>query len=218
MAEPGSSISPRARRIGRALTWLVARAPWLWPLLRSPMRRFFEERAQGWDERTGAGSAEYLAPLAAAALHVRTTPERVLDIGCGTGEGTLFLAREFPQARVRGIDIAEEMIRLASAKVGLDPEGRIAFKVADASGLPWPEDSFDLVCQLNMPVFFDEIARVLRPGGWVIVASSFGPSTPFYTPAKLLRWKFLQRGIDPVETGGAGEGTYYVGRLADLLP
>jgi ubiquinone/menaquinone biosynthesis C-methylase UbiE len=179
------------------------------------MRRFFDQRAAGWDERTGAGSAEHLAALAAGALHVRSAPERVLDIGCGTGEGTLFLAREFPQARVRGLDISEEMVRRARGKVGLEPEGRVAFKVGDAADLPWPEDSFDLVCQLNMPVFFDEIARVLRPGGSVIVASSWGARTPFYTPEKLLRWKLLQHGIEPVEAGAAAEGTYYVGRLSD---
>jgi SAM-dependent methyltransferase len=215
MVEPGSSVPARQRRIGRALNWLIARAPWLWPLLRGPTRRFFDERAPGWDERTGAGSPEHLAALAAGALHVRSAPERVLDVGCGTGEGTLFLAREFPQARVRGVDISEKMVHLARTKVGLDPEGRIAFKVGDAAGLPWSEDSFDLVCQLNMPVFFDEIARVLRPGGSVIVAASWGPSTPFYTPEKLLRWKFLQRGIEEVEAGGAGDGTFYVGRLSE---
>src|SRR3954466_8616884 len=144
---------------------LVARAPWAWPLIRGPMRGFFSERADGWDERTGAGGVEHLAALAAAVLHVSPSPERILDVGCGTGEGTLFLAREFPQARVRGLDISEEMVRRARGKVGLEPEGRVAFKVGDAADLPWPEDSFDLVCQLNMPVFFDEITRVLRPGG-----------------------------------------------------
>jgi SAM-dependent methyltransferase len=207
------STSSLNRVAGRAINGLVARAPWLWPLLRNPTRRFFSERASGWDERTGAGGVEHLAPLAAAVLHVDRAPERVLDVGCGTGEDALFLAREFPQARVRGVDLSEEMIRAAVAKVGLDPEGRIAFKQGDAADLPFPDESFDLVAQLNMPPFFAEIARVLRPGGHAVVASSWGDQTPFYTRPALLRWKFLQYGIEPVEIGEAGAGTFYVGRL-----
>ena len=205
----------RVRLTGRALNAAIVRAPWLWPVLRRPMNRYFSELAEGWDERTAAGGVAHLAPLAAAALHVRPDPERVLDVGCGTGEGSLFLAREFPRARVRGVDLSEEMIRAAVAKVGLDPEGRIAFKVGDASELPYADESFDLVAQLNMPPFFTELARVLRPGGHVIVAASWGERTPFYTPQKRLEWKFRQRGIEPVQAGTAGEGTFYVGRLAE---
>jgi ubiquinone/menaquinone biosynthesis C-methylase UbiE len=203
------------RLAGRAINQIVVRAPWLWPLLKGPTRRFFSERAGGWDARTGAGGPEHLTPLAAAVLHVDRAPERILDVGCGTGEGTLFFAREFPQARVRGVDLAEEMIAAAVAKVGLDPEGRIAFKVGDAAALPYPDDSFDLVALLNMPPFFDELVRVLRPEGHVIVAASWGSGTPFYTRPALLRWKFLQRGVEPVAIDSVGEGSFYVGRLAD---
>jgi ubiquinone/menaquinone biosynthesis C-methylase UbiE len=201
------------RFAGRAINQVVVRAPWLWPLLRGPARRFFSQRADEWDRRTGAGGSEHLMPLAAAALHVDRAPERVLDVGCGTGEGALFLAREFPQARIRGVDISEEMVRAAVAKVGLDPEGRVAFKVGDAAALPYPDESFDLVALLNMPPFVAELARVLRPGGHVIVAASWGPDTPFYTRPRLLTWKFLQHAIEPVEIGTAGAGSFYVGRL-----
>jgi ubiquinone/menaquinone biosynthesis C-methylase UbiE len=207
--------SSRDRLIGRVLNNLVARAPWLWPLMRRRMTGFFSELAPGWDERTGAGGAEHLAPLASAVLQVSPSPERILDIGCGTGAGALFLAREFPQARVRGVDISEEMIRQAVAKVGLDPEGRVAFKVGDAADLPYPDHAFDLVAQLNMPVFFDQIVRVLRPGGQVIVAASWGRATPFYTRPKLLQWKFAQRGVTQIDAGEAGAGTYWVGRLTE---
>ena len=198
--------------MGRALNNTLVRAPWLWPLLRRPVQGFFDRSAPGWDERTGAGSPDHLAPLAAAALHVSGPPERVLDIGTGTGEGALLLAREFPRASVRGIDISDEMIRSAQGKIGLDPEGRVAFRVADAASLPYDVDSFDLVAQLNMPPFFAEIARVLRRGGHVIVASSWGADTPFYTPTPVLERGFRRRGIETVTTGEVQHGTYYVGR------
>ena len=194
------------------LNRLVVRAPWAWPLVRAPMRRFFERVASDWDRRSGAGSVAHLEPLAAALLHVNPAPERALEIGTGTGEGALLLAREFPQASVRGVDLSEEMIRGATAKVGFDPEGRIAFRVADASDLPYGDESFDLVVHLNMPPFTAEVARVLRPGGQAIVASSWGRATPFYTPQAVLDWAFAKRGIEPAAVGEAGEGTYWVGR------
>lgn len=210
--EPRGAPPPRVRRIGHAINATVARAPWLWPLLRPGVRRFFDDIALGWDQRADADSVAHLAPLAAAALHVKPAPERVLELGTGTGEGALFLAREFPAASVRGVDLSEEMIKLAQRKIGLDPSGRVAFRVADAADLPFEAGSFDLVAQLNMPPFFAEISRVLRPGGYAIVASSIGPATPFYTPDAVLARGFRRRGIGEVASEGAGNGTYWVGR------
>ena len=92
------------------------------------------------------------------------------------------------------------MIRRAQDRIGLDPEGRVAFKVADAADLPFEDESFDLVAQLNMPPFFAEIARVLRPGGYAVVAASWGAQTPFYTPDAVLRRGFRKAGIEQIET------------------
>jgi ubiquinone/menaquinone biosynthesis C-methylase UbiE len=122
------------------------------------------------------------------------------------------LAREFPQASVRGVDFSEEMIRAAAGKVGLDPSGRVAFRVADAADLPYDDGSFDLVTHLNMPPFIDEVTRVLRPGGHVVVASSWGEATPFYTPNAVLEWQFAKRAIEPAAAGEAVSGTYWIGR------
>jgi ubiquinone/menaquinone biosynthesis C-methylase UbiE len=210
-----SERRPTPRRIrvaGRMLNRLIVRAPWAWPLFRGPIRRFFDRSAPGWDGRTGAGSVEHLAPLAAALLHVKPAPERALEVGTGTGAGALLVAREFPQASIRGVDISEEMIRAASAKVGLDPDGRVAFRVADAADLTYDDESFDLVAHLNMPPFVREVARVLRPGGHVVVASSWGAATPFYTPKPVLDWGFSKHGIEPAAAGEAVSGTYWVGR------
>jgi trans-aconitate methyltransferase len=58
-----------------------------------------------------------LTPLAAAVLEVGA-PESVLEVQCGEGDGALFLAREFPRARVRGVDSSADA-SLASAPRGL---------------------------------------------------------------------------------------------------
>lgn len=173
------------------------------------MRSFWEREALTWDQRVDRSSAAYLAPLGAGLLHV-SEPERALDVGTGLGDAALLIAREFPRARVRGVDLSEEMVRRAQARVGLDPEGRVAFRVADASALPFADDSYDLVAQLNMPPFFGEIARVLRPGGSAIVAASWGAATPFYTSYSVLCRGFRRHGLEAVETGSAGEGSYFV--------
>jgi len=198
--------------LGRLLQGVVVRAPVLWPLLRRPLRSYFDTAAKGWDERTGAPGPEHLTAFAAALLRIRPAPERVLEIGTGTGVGALLMSREFPTARVRGVDLSEQMVREAKGKVGLDPEGRISFKVADAAALPYGEESFDLIAQVNTPPFFTEITRLLRPGGHVIVATSRGTAIPFYTPESVLERRFRKLGVETVEIGEAGPGTFYVGR------
>jgi ubiquinone/menaquinone biosynthesis C-methylase UbiE len=152
-----------------------------------------------------------LTPLATAVLHVAPPPERVLEIGCGDGDGTLFLAREFPAARVRGVDRSEDRIRAATARVGLDPEGRVAFKVGRPRALPYPDDFFDLVAQLDGRPAIAEIVRVLRPGGQLILAQSQRAGGGL--SARLRQWRLGQLGIEPVRAAGAGDGSFYVGRL-----
>ncbi len=112
-----------------------------------------------------------LTRLATAVLDV-PAPERALVCGCGDGEPVLFLAREFPSARVRGTDPSAERVRAASARVGLDPEGRVAFKQSTRSRLPFPDQFFDLVVVFAGRPAPAEIERVMRPQARLILASS----------------------------------------------
>jgi ubiquinone/menaquinone biosynthesis C-methylase UbiE len=155
-----------------------------------------------------------LTPLAAAALRVGS-PERVLQIECGDGEGALFLAREFQRARVRGVDSSEEAVRRASARIGLDPEGRIAFKVGSPRSLPFPDDLFDLVAVVDAKPPAAEIVRVLRPGGHLIVAYSRRSRAPGGLASRLLAWRLSRHRIELVESAAAGDGTFSLGRLRD---
>lgn len=127
-----------------------------------------------------------LTRLATAVLDV-PTPERALVCGCGEGEPVLFLAREFPSARVRGTDPSAERVRAASARVGLDPEGRVAFKLAAPRRLPFPDEFFDLVVIFEGRPAASEIARVMRPGARLILASS--APTGWFAAARERLWR-----------------------------
>lgn len=153
-----------------------------------------------------------ITPLAAAALHVGN-PERLLQIECGEGEGALFLAREFPAARVRGCDRSAQAVRRATARVGLDPEGRVAFKQGAPRALPFPDDHFDLVAALDTSPSPGEAARVLRPGGFLILASSDRSGGSWGPVGRTLRWRLARRHFDLVWAEAAGDGSFSVVRL-----
>lgn len=149
-----------------------------------------------------------LIALAAAVLRVPTRPERVLEIGCGDGEAVLFLAREYPSARVRGVDASAEAIREAVSRIGLDPEGRVAFKRGRSRALPFPDAFFDLVAQAGGHLHPREIARVLRPGGHVVLVGDW----------RWLDWRLGGHGFVPVESGEAEGESFHVLRLDAAEP
>jgi ubiquinone/menaquinone biosynthesis C-methylase UbiE len=154
-----------------------------------------------------------LTPLAAAVLRVGT-PERVLQVACGDGDGALFLAREFPVARIRGIDTDADQIAVASRRVGLDPEGRVAFKVGGPRRIPYPEDHFDLVAVLDARPKAVELARVLRPGGHLILAVTQGETTWDGPIGWLFERGLSSRGFEEIAAERAGVGSFRVARLA----
>jgi len=157
-------------------------------------------------------SSPLLTPLAAAVLHVGD-PERILQIGCGEGEAALFLAREFPSARVRGVDSSEVAVHQATTRIGLDPEGRIAFKQSAPRSLPFPDDHFDFLAAVDAAPSPGEAARVLRPGGFLALASTQATTTPPGWRGRLLRRRLERQGFEPIWAEAAGEGSFAVLRL-----
>jgi SAM-dependent methyltransferase len=136
-------------------------------------------------------------------------------VECGDGEAVLFLAREFPAVRVRGVDSSPARVREASARVGLDPEGRVAFKAGKRGSLPYPDGFFDLVAQVDGHPAPTEAARVLRAGGHLILVRAQPPGFATDIRERLLLRRLARRGIVAVQSEQTGGGNFFVGRLGE---
>jgi ubiquinone/menaquinone biosynthesis C-methylase UbiE len=195
------------RSYARFATNVAVRYPRLWPLVRPLVRRQFDLLAPVWDTMR---SPDAFAPIEAALATVEGPVEAALDVGTGTGSAALLIAERFPEARVVGVDIAPEMVERAREKAS--GRANLSFEVGDASALRHDDASFDLVTAANMIPFFAELARVVRPGGTLVVAFSLGPQTPIYVPSERMRKDLGARGFAEFADIEAGRGTALVAR------
>lgn len=102
--------------------------------------------------------------------------DRVLEIGFGSGTD---LARASQAAAfVAGVDHSDVMVKMASARnAQAIRDGRMEVKLGSAAQLPYPEKHFDRAYAINAAQFWKdsvktltEVGRVLKPGGWVVLA------------------------------------------------
>ena len=157
-------------------------------------------------------SADAFEPLEAALAALGEPPRQVLDLGTGTGLAAFVAAARFPEAEVVGADIAPEMLAQARSGTPSKLSARIRFEVADAAALPYDDGEFDLVTLANMIPFFDELARVIAPGGALVFSFSAGDETPIYVPSERLRSELERRGFTDFAEFSAGRGTALLAR------
>jgi len=105
-------------------------------------------------------------------------PTKVLDVGCGIGGTSRYIAKRFPEAEVTGITISQEQQRRATALATERGISNAKFELVDALNMSYPDNSFDLVwgCESgeHMPdkeKYVQEMARVLKPGGRLVIAT-----------------------------------------------
>jgi len=180
-----------AQRFARLVTDAVVRRPALWRVFRGPLRSMFDRLAPTWETRIGPHHFWALD----LALEDVPPPRRVLDLGTGTGVVALALAERYPEATVVGIDLSPGMIEEARRKLSPGLDGRVSFEVGDASALACPDGEFDLVVLSNMIPFADELARVVAPGGTLVLSFSRGAETPIYVAPERLRRELGSRGF-----------------------
>ncbi|WKB36938.1 methyltransferase domain-containing protein [Terrilactibacillus sp. S3-3] len=188
--------------------------------------------------KLGIGSAHPGGrPLTAAILRdAAIIPgEKVLDVGCGTGETSIYLAEKY-HADVTAIDLHPKMVSYAK-KRALAANGMLTVMQADAEQLPFPGEQFDMILSESVTAFthievtLQEYYRVLKQGGRLFAiemtieeplpASSQEEIKALYGVKKLLtedEWhlRFQQAGFS--ETAAFQEQDFYAKAGADPLP
>lgn len=187
-ADPGPGAvdfghSHHLPRLDRVSPWHVR---WYPPRVLEPEVMDAEDEAGAYMD---AAAAEHLARLDAgwAELVARTGPRgpaRVLDVGTGGGQIPVLLARRRPDWRIWGIDRSQTM--LLAGGMGVRAASREARRVArpfdlglaaaEGRRLPFPDGALDLVVSNSLlhhladpTAVLDEIARVVRPAGRVLL-------------------------------------------------
>ena len=121
---------------------------------------------------------------------------RLLDICTGTADMALEATRQFPEARIAGVDFSRPMISLGLAKVERgNLASRISLQVAPAEALPFPDESFDAATVAfglrNVPDRLRglrEMHRILRPAGHAVILEFTTPPSPLFRRVYL--WYF----------------------------
>jgi SAM-dependent methyltransferase len=149
------------------------------------------EHARAWDGDEGAywaAHAEHFDKalgvyherfITAANIH---PGERVLDIGCGTGQTTRDAARAAAGGSAVGVDLSARMVGLARRLAAEQGVANARFEQADAQIHPFPAGAFDVAISRTGTMFFGDasaaftnIARAVRPGGRLVLVVWQGP-------------------------------------------
>ncbi len=113
-------------------------------------------------------------------IHLVDRPGRVLDLAAGTGDQIVAIKALWPQLELTGLDLSEEMMRLAQPKFDCLPEPRPTMLVGDALELDFEENYFDSVTisfgLRNIQArsqLYQQVRRVLKPGGRFLVLEMY---------------------------------------------
>lgn len=150
--------------------------------------------------------------------------DRILDVGCGGGQTLFRLAEAYPGARLDGIDYSEVSVALSrETNARFLEEGRMEIRQASVDELPFEDNSFDKVITVESFYFWpdhdkglQEICRVLRPGGKLLIISEVYGDAPLsprereniekYTMFNPTRAEYLEL----LERNGFHNGTVHV--------
>ncbi len=142
-------------------------------------RQSLREEFNRWAEAgRGDGMEQDHLPIALPVLEMMhlAASDNVLDVGCGSGWLARRISKLVPEGRVVGMDISDEMIRVAR-RARLD-EDNILFVTGEVAEIPWEPNFFGHAISVESAYYWPnpgagigELHRVLRPGGaaWMLI-------------------------------------------------
>ncbi|MFZ6647047.1 class I SAM-dependent methyltransferase [Undibacterium sp. TJN25] len=146
-------------------------------------------------QQFGSTAANYLSSSVHAqgqdlqrlgALAARLQAQRSLDLGCGAGHASFALASA-QAGSVTAYDLSDEMLQVVATEAHKRGLANLDTRQGPAEKLPFADASFDLVATrfsahhwLHMGSAVAEMARVLKPGGTLVVIDVVAPETPLY--------------------------------------
>jgi ubiquinone/menaquinone biosynthesis C-methylase UbiE len=149
------------------------------------------------------------------------TGMHTLDLGSGTGYPALLGAQTVgPSGSMTGLDLAEQMLAVARRKATALGLANVTFRTGDVTALPFEANSFDAVtsrfCLMFLPEIpksTSEIARVLRPGGWVAAAVW---SAPEKNPSIGLSMEAIKKVVELPQPDPTAPGIFRLAQPGDL--
>ena len=128
-------------------------------------------------------------------------PEKILDVGCGDGKHTVYLANRFPKAKVIGIDISEELINKAMERKRIRKLNNVEFLVCDY--FEYDEEGFDMVFSNNTfhwfgkkaPHGYEKLSQHLITGGYFFIHQ--GGKWSYIALRYLMEKMLKEKGIEP---------------------
>ena len=172
---------------------------------------FPEKISRSYDFKVMNNDIDYQATLSAGLNMIESNPQMILDLCTGTGFAAFMALERFPNASVTGIDQSASMIKLASGKVEPLAVSRIKFELGNAAKLIYRDESYDLVTTSNAPVYLSEAARILKPGGNILVTFSFGGDA-FANTENEIKYLLDKNGLTLPKLVSIGKGAFILGQ------
>ncbi|MGM0647020.1 MAG: ubiquinone/menaquinone biosynthesis methyltransferase [Bacteroidota bacterium] len=148
-----------------------------------------------------------------------SNPQRVMDLGTGTGDMALRMGKMLPETEITGYDFSAPMLAVAKNKAAERAVPNVAFVEGDAASMPFEDNFFDAIGisfafrnmtfkNKNTSLYLQEALRVLKPGGQLVAVESSQPKSRFIRYFFHLYLKYIISGIGGRLAGAKGAYHY----------